>query len=405
MIKKGFFVGFILLTFSVKAQVKVLFDATKAEMSGNGDWVIDADVHNIGTNSSGAMVAGFGDESNPQQIPTAPQSGITALTPETYWEGALSSWGIDLVRYGFTVETLPITRSITYGNSSNPQDLSHYKVFIVDEPNILFTATEKTALLTFVNNGGGLFMISDHTVSDRNNDGFDSPDIWNDFMTTNSVQANPFGISFNLQNFSQTATVIVNDPSDSIIHGRAGVPTGLIYNSGTSIMIDHTANANSKGLIFKNGSSSTGLTNILFARSAYGSGRVCALGDSSPIDDGTGDPNDVLYSSYSSVLSGSHKKLLINAVIWLAQISSINSVDEIGNNEMYLYPVPAGDHLSLNAFDVICHYTICDISGRNIQEGLLDRSGIDIAELNSGYYFITLVESGNKSKTLRFIKK
>jgi len=36
---------------------------------------------------------------------------------------------------------------ITYGNSSNPQDLSNYAVFVVDEPNIRFTSTEKTAIL------------------------------------------------------------------------------------------------------------------------------------------------------------------------------------------------------------------------------------------------------------------
>jgi hypothetical protein len=36
----------LLISVSWQAQVKVLFDATKAESAGNADWVIDADVHN-----------------------------------------------------------------------------------------------------------------------------------------------------------------------------------------------------------------------------------------------------------------------------------------------------------------------------------------------------------------------
>jgi hypothetical protein len=76
--------------------------------------------------------------------PTPLQSTITATTAETYWTGAISSWGIALKQD--TVETLPVGTAITYGNTSNPQDLSNYNVFVVDEPNIRFTAAEKTAL-------------------------------------------------------------------------------------------------------------------------------------------------------------------------------------------------------------------------------------------------------------------
>jgi hypothetical protein len=131
---------------------------------------------------------------------------ITASTPETYWTGAISSWGVALVKTGNTVETLPAGTAITYGNTGNPQDLSKYDVFVVDEPNILFSAAEKTAILNFVSHGRGLFMISDHTVSDRNNDGYDSPVIWNDLVTNNSVQNNPFGFSIDLTNISEVTT-------------------------------------------------------------------------------------------------------------------------------------------------------------------------------------------------------
>jgi hypothetical protein len=57
----------VAITFS-KAQIKILFDATKAEMAGNGDWVIDADLHNLKANSNGTVTVG-GSDSNPQKLP------------------------------------------------------------------------------------------------------------------------------------------------------------------------------------------------------------------------------------------------------------------------------------------------------------------------------------------------
>ena len=68
---------------------KFLFDNTKAETAGNADWVIDE------------------DKSTPQRIPTPLQANITSTTTESYWTGALSSWGIALVKGGNAVETLP----------------------------------------------------------------------------------------------------------------------------------------------------------------------------------------------------------------------------------------------------------------------------------------------------------
>ncbi|MBL0102956.1 MAG: hypothetical protein IPP51_03895 [Bacteroidetes bacterium] len=206
-------------TIHVNAQtIKILFDASSAQMAGNADWVIDADTRNIKTGTGGIMTTG-GNESNPQRIPTPAQSGITASSAETFWAGGISNWGVDLAKRGYIIETLPYNGLITYGVSTNVQDLSNYKIFIIDEPNIRFTTAEKTALLNFVANGGGLFMIADHTVSDRNNDGWDSPAIFNDFMTNNGSVSNPFGIKFDLANFSQTSTNILNSSTDPILHG------------------------------------------------------------------------------------------------------------------------------------------------------------------------------------------
>lgn len=276
---------------------KFLFDATKAETAGNADWVIDED-NNI-----------------PKRIPTPLQSNITATTSESYWMGALSSWGIALVKLGHTVETLPSGTAITYGSTTNAQDLSKYDVYVVDEPNIRFTSAEKVAIINFVKNGGGLFMISDHTVSDRNNDGWDSPAIWNDLMTNNTVQNNPFGFKIDLTNFSQTSTNVTTI-SNPITNGTQGNITGIKYSNGASATL--TSGAAAKGLIWKTGSSQ-GLINLMAAYSTYGTGRVMVICDSSPADDGTGGTGNTLYPGWTD-LSGNHSRLHLNASLWLAKL-------------------------------------------------------------------------------------
>jgi len=278
---------------------KFLFDATKAETAGNADWVIDE------------------DGGTPQRTPTPAQSGITSATAETYWTGAISSWGIALVKSGNTVETLPSGTAITWGNTSNAQDLSNYDVFVVDEPNILFTAAEKTAIINFVSHGGGLFMISDHTVSDRNNDGHDSPDIWNDLMTNNSIASNPFGFSIDLTNITEvTSNVRTGSSSNPILNGTQGSVSQLEFNNGATVTINTTANSTVQGLIWQGGFTQNS-THIMSASSTYGTGRVFVVTDSSPMDDGTGASGNNLFVSWTLY---SHTALFMNASLWLAKL-------------------------------------------------------------------------------------
>ena len=304
--------------FSSQGQsVKILFDASKAEAAGSADWIIDANTNNLGY-GSGPAILNAGNESNAQQIPSPAQSGITAATAETYWDGGLSFWGIDCVNKGYTVESLPYNGRITYGDAGNLQDLSNYKVYIVCEPNILFTAAEKTAILNFVANGGGLFMVADHTVSDRNNDGFDSPAIWNDLLQNNSTgNTNPFGIIFDLQNFSQQSSNLAALPAnDSILHGPMGNVVKVQWNGGTTATIDPSSNPSVKAIVYKTGGA--GNTNVMVATARYGFGKVVAIGDSSPCDDGSGDSNDVLFTGYNGDVTPNHRNLLMNSSIWLA---------------------------------------------------------------------------------------
>lgn len=276
---------------------KFLFDATKAETAGNADWVLDAD-------------------SSPQRFPTPAQSNVTSTTTESFWRGGLSAWGIALAKLGHTVETLPSGTAITYG-TTGAQDLKNYDVFVVDEPNIRFTSAEKTAILKFVQNGGGLFMIADHTVSDRNNDGWDSPAIWNDLMSTNTVKTNPFGISITLNNFSETTSNRLSATTNPILNGSQGTVTQLKYSAGASMSINRTANATVQGLIWR-GTSSQGTSNIMCATATFGTGRVVVIGDSSPADDGTGASGDTLYPGWTELAS--HARLHMNASLWLAKL-------------------------------------------------------------------------------------
>jgi len=303
---------------------KFLFDATKAEMAGSADWVIDADSHTLNVasgNGSGRVMSSNSYDSNPQRVPNPTPSGITSSTLETYWQGALSSWAVDLVKAGHQVETLPYNGKITYGDSTNSQDLSSYDVFVLVEPNILFTAAEKTALINYVKNGGGLLMVADHghltggTGSDRNNDGEDSVDVLNDLMS-NSVQNNPFGVSFNGNEVYGTYSYLNTSSSDPLIRGAAGTVNNIDFNNGSNITINTSQNASVTMAIWS--SSSRSASTGLVAYGSYGSGRFVAFGDSSTFDDGTGDPGDTLYNSYNLTSYG-NSKVILNASFWLAQ--------------------------------------------------------------------------------------
>jgi hypothetical protein len=291
---------------------KVLFDATKAQMAGNADWVIDADVHNVGTGSTGLMVAGSGSDSNPQRYPNPSQANITASTAETYWQGALSSWGVALVKKGFSVETLPIGGKITYGDSTNAQDLSNYGIFVTCEPNIKFTTTEKQAIIHFVAAGGGFFMIADHNSSDRNSDGYDSLAVLNDLVNTNGIVSNVFGITFNVNDYSLTSSYVSTNTGDPLIRGAAGTVSQMKYSAGCTLAVNGST---SKGSIFRTSSRSN--SDVMVAYATYGAGKVVACGDSSPFDDGTGDSGDTLYTGWSGEVNGDHGKLAINACLWL----------------------------------------------------------------------------------------
>jgi hypothetical protein len=313
---------FVCLAANVHA-ARFLFDADHAQSGNNADWVIDADVHNITWLSSGTFTTSSGNESNAQRIPTPPASGITAGTAETYWSGAISAWAVDLVKRGHSVETLPAGTTFTY-STSNTQDLTNYDVVIIDEPDILFATSEKQALLNFVANGGGLFMISDHVgaVRTQGTGGIDAVTVWTDFLTNNGLTNNPFGIVFRMtgtgSNSSGNNTFYHNIVGDPILNGPVGMATNMAYFNGNEFQIDNTMNPTAISRMWF-GLSSDSNNFCGLASLQYGNGRVVVCGDSSCIDDGTGDPNDTsLFDGYTTGAGGVQHIWILNASEWLA---------------------------------------------------------------------------------------
>jgi hypothetical protein len=289
---------------SARAQTKVLFEAMHAQTAGNADWVLDED-------SCGTA----------QRYPTPAQSGITASTPETYWGGAFSSFGVALAKKGFSVESLPTGSRITYGDTTNAQDLKNYKVLILPEPNVRYTTAERSAIQAFVKNGGGLFLISDHGNSDRNNDTWDSPEIMNDLMVGVSwgirFQVDPEANSwFNDNPDSQYTT----DTSSPILYGPAGSVSagkGLGLFGSTSMTLSPSSNPNAKGHIWMTTGTVGSTTQVTFATSTDGTGRIAAIGDSSPAEDATNGCGHTTHNGWNETLYD-NAIIHVNAVAWLA---------------------------------------------------------------------------------------
>jgi hypothetical protein len=278
------------------ATYRVLFDASHGETAGNADWII----------------------STLQPDPLAQNS---APTSETSWTGALSAWGVALQKTGrYSLKTLPAGGRISYGDTTNARDLKNYNTFVLPEPNVVLSAAEKTAIMNFVKNGGGLFMISDHTGSDRNNDGWDSPKILNDLMTNNTVDStDPFGYSIDLLDISSENPNVIGSAaaSDPIIRGPFGTAAGTIIRDGTTVTLKPADNAGVRGEIFRTGFSASGSTGAAVATSTFGSGRVMFWGDSSPIDDGTGQPGNTLFNGWNDP-AGTDATVALNGTEWLS---------------------------------------------------------------------------------------
>lgn len=279
------------------------------------DWVIDANDHP-------------GNFSEAVRFPEPSQCEIGADTPETIWMGAYSSWGVELVRMGHWVETIPLYGRITYGDCNHDQDLSFYDVLVIPEPQVMYKPEEVDAILNFVYDGGSLFLIGNHCGSDRNNNGYDSCLIFKEMDT-----AGHFGIEFETYddclgdnpppecaacNWNEIRnTNFVSDHNDPFIHGPYGKVGAIKFNAATSMIMHPDKNSSVKAHAWRNKATAQGLADVTVASALFGEGKVAAIGDSAPADDGTGDPDCTLHNSWDYPTSNNNF-LFMNISAWLS---------------------------------------------------------------------------------------
>lgn len=289
--------GFVALAAPHLAQAatvhRVLFDDTKAETAGNADWI-------VGT----AMPDPTVQNANP--------------TTETSWTGAISAWGVALQRTGgYGLRTLPPGNTISYGGGG-ALDLANFDEFVMPEPNSPLSTSEKAAIMHFIQNGGGFFLIVDHTGSDRNNDGWDSVRIANDLLTNNGVDnTDPFGFSIDAVDISSENAVAGSAGTNPVLAGAFGTVTGSIIRDGSTQTLHPADNPAVKGLVWRPSANQSGTTGAFFSTSTFGAGRVAVWGDSSPIDDGTGQSGNTLFDGWDDP-AGTDAALALNATAWLA---------------------------------------------------------------------------------------
>jgi hypothetical protein len=285
----------LLATSPAQAAKRALFDNFHAEQAGNADWIIDDN----------------------QPVPSPAQSGIGPNTSGTFWTGAISSYGVDMVKRGWDVFTN--TTALTYGNAGNPYDLSTVDLLVVPEPNTLFSAAEATAILSFVQNGGGLIAISDHDGSDRNNDGYDSPKIWNALDPGHLLGVHFQSTGEPNNNIVQTSTNVNPSLSDSVTHGPVGTVGGLAFHNGSTLVLYPGTNPSVRGEVWMTGVAQSSASSVMAASSRYGSGRVFFVCDSSPVDDGSATAgNSSIFDGWGEA-GATDSTLFLNASLWAAR--------------------------------------------------------------------------------------
>ncbi|HYH46684.1 MAG TPA: hypothetical protein VEG34_13445, partial [Thermoanaerobaculia bacterium] len=351
------------------AAQKVLFDARHNQTAGQADWIVDADTSQLKFRNFQCS-SGTTNHHSAQRFPTPPQAAIRPDTPETFWDGGISAWAVALAK-----DALDAARGrawqieqyawdappMTFGDAATPQDLSQYDVLILCEPNLPYTVGEAAAILRFVEEGGGLFLIADHETSDRECSGGpggekeDSPFILNRLMGTRVATSRTppyfdpsdpdndfgaFGIWFhengndnegddendNFDWFDEAVNAnTTSDPADPIVRGPFGDGRGGLGLFGSTQMTLSTdpdkGNPTARAHVWRNGQGQApdgrGVsTRVTFATAELGRGRVAAVGDSSPADDDTGQGQ--LHPGWDKAGGGvANHVLFLNATEWL----------------------------------------------------------------------------------------
>lgn len=287
---------------------RVLFDDAHRERADVIDWVVDV----------------------PGRHPWPSWPG-----DETQWAGLISAFGYELLMSGrFVVETLPAgSGRLSYG-SAQPQDLQHYQVLVLPEPNSLLTEDEQDAVIAFVEAGGGLLLVTDHYQSDRDFDGADSVTALNALLQRagdGDLGRNRFGFSIQRVGYTRSgtldgltgnvaATIPAAAAGHPVLAGPYGAVRRLSFFRGGLLALNEGA-TNASVLVHALPLTTAGYTagSPFVIASELGAGRVVAVADSAILNDGT-DSHGSTYAPYAAWRSSTEQNaaLFLNAVEWLA---------------------------------------------------------------------------------------
>src|SRR5262245_2366952 len=240
------------VTAPITAVKRVLFDAGHRQVAGNAFWIVDGDA--------------------PSPVPANP-------TSVNSWSGAISAWAFGLFSSGrYAIVQLPSGSTLSFGGGG-PGDLQAVDVFVSDEPELAFTATERAALASFANAGGGIFLVSDHLGAKRCSACTEAWQVINGFLNANGAA---FGVKVdgnNVGGSGLTGTAVASTYRTFFTAGPFGAASSLVYHAGStvSVVAGHPA-----AQVVVNSSAG----GFMVASQLTSGGRLVVLGDSSPADDG-----------------------------------------------------------------------------------------------------------------------
>jgi hypothetical protein len=128
----------------------------------------------------------------------------------------------------------------------------------------------------------------------------------------------PFGFAVDYLDIANENPDVIGSSAagDPVVAGPFGTVTGSILRDGTTATLHPADNPAVRGELYRSGFSASGTTGAAFVTSTFGLGHVAYWGDSSPIDDGTGQSGNTLFNGWNDP-AGTDAALALNATQWL----------------------------------------------------------------------------------------
>ena len=248
--------------------------------------------------SSFLLIVSFAYGSTPIRVLYDDTHGQTAGNADWIPAGAYSELAEMLKANNFDIINLS---AIDQNGTISGELLKDFKAVILAEPNNPYLEAEQQALVNFVKQGGGAFIIGDHGDADRNNNGWDAVKALNEFCPE-------FGFKFAGDFLYEAPLAGEIDNNHPLMFQVRGIGAW----AGSTFKIIDSKEATAGNVI---GSKIKNAPYVVAA--TYGKGRVVAIGDSSPFDDGTGSTGTKnLHDSYDSYMY-SHPQFAYNSMMWV----------------------------------------------------------------------------------------